>query len=79
MIVYGEFSNMYVCYRFHKSEASDNSDNNVGGYIIMYVFRFGDVSIQEIPELKDFWIHTVPFNYNFIFTRVDTRGATRNL
>ena len=21
----------------------------------------------------------VPFNYNFIFTRVETRGATRNL
>ena len=25
------------------------------------------------------YVRTVPFNYNFIFTRVNTRGTTRNV
>ena len=28
-------------------------------------------------QYDDFYLRTVPFNYNFIFTRVDTRGNTR--
>ena len=34
---------------------------------------------EEHIYMCDTYIATVPFNYNFIFTRVNTRGTTRNI
>ena len=45
--------------------------------VLLNIFNDYFIKCKLYCTLKQIWYHTVPLNYNFIFTRVYTRGTTQ--